>query len=109
MKIIITGAYVIGTHLAKLLSRDHEDITLIDEDIERLNKINTEFDLLTMQAMPNSIKALKEAGVSNADLFIAVTPDENLNMTSWLKRPWLRSMMRSTRSHSCMSFSRILG
>ena len=82
MKIIITGAYVIGTHLAKLLSRDHEDITLIDEDIERLNKINTEFDLLTMQAMPNSIKALKEAGVSNADLFIAVTPDENLNMTS---------------------------
>ncbi|HEY9551169.1 MAG TPA: Trk system potassium transporter TrkA [Prevotella sp.] len=82
MKIIITGAYAIGTHLAKLLSRDHEDITLIDEDVERLSKISSDFDLLTIQAMPNSVKVLKDAGVSHADLFIAVTPDENLNMTS---------------------------
>ena len=49
MKIIICGAYGIGTHLAKMLSRNHEDITLIDEDDERLAQIGSDFDLLTAQ------------------------------------------------------------
>ena len=82
MKIIIAGAYAIGTHLAKLLSRDHEDITLIDSDEERINSIGGELDLLAMKASPTSVRALREAGVAGADLFIAVTPDENLNMTA---------------------------
>lgn len=82
MKIIICGAYGIGTHLAKMLSRNHEDITLIDEDDERLAQIGTDFDLLTAQASPSSIKALREAGAEHADLFIAVTPEESLNITS---------------------------
>lgn len=82
MKIIICGAYGIGTHLAKMLSRNHEDITLIDEDEERLAQIGTDFDLLTAQASPSSIKALREAGAEHADLFIAVTPEESLNITS---------------------------
>lgn len=82
MKIIICGAYGIGTHLAKMLSRNHEDITLIDEDDERLAQIGTDFDLLTAQASPSSIKALRKAGAEHADLFIAVTPEESLNITS---------------------------
>ncbi|EFA91800.1 potassium transporter peripheral membrane component [Hoylesella buccalis ATCC 35310] len=82
MKIIICGAYGIGTHLAKMLSRNHEDITLIDEDDERLAQIGSDFDLLTAQASPSSIKALHEAGAEHADLFIAVTPEESLNITS---------------------------
>ena len=82
MKIIISGAYAIGTHLAKMLSRNHEDITLIDEDDERLAQIGSDFDLLTLQASPTSIKALKEAKTDNADLFISVTPDESMNITS---------------------------
>lgn len=82
MKIIICGAYGIGTHLAKMLSRNHEDITLIDEDDERLAQIGTDYDLLTAQASPSSIKALREAGAEHADLFIAVTPEESLNITS---------------------------
>ena len=82
MKIIIVGAFAIGTHLAKLLSRDHDDITLIDSDPERLAKIGNDFDLLTIEASPTSVKALKQAGAQDADLFIAVTPDENTNMTA---------------------------
>ena len=81
MKIIIAGAYAIGTHLARLLSRNNEDITLIDEDGERLASIGTDFDLLTYQASPISLKALKEVGVNNADLVIAVTLDEAKNIT----------------------------
>lgn len=82
MKIIIAGAYEIGSHLAKLLSRNNHDIVLIDEDEDRLNNISTDYDLLTMHASPTSLEALKEAGTADADLYIAVTPDENLNMNS---------------------------
>ena len=82
MKIIIAGAYAIGTHLAKLLSRNNENITLIDENAERLAKISTDFDLLTLEASPGSIKALREAGAESADLYISVTPDEALNLNS---------------------------
>jgi len=82
MKIIICGAHAIGTHLAMLLARDNENITLIDESEERLSQVGSNYDLLTMQAPPNSIKALKEAGVAHADLFIAVTPNESLNMSA---------------------------
>lgn len=82
MKIIIAGAYAIGTHLAKLLSRNDQDIVLIDEDEERLNNISNDYDLMTIHASPSSIQTLKNAGVQHANLFIGVTPDENMNMNS---------------------------
>ncbi len=82
MKIIIAGAYAIGTYLAQLLSRNDQDIVLIDEDEERLNSVSSDYDLMTIHASPSSIKALKDAGVGHADLYIGVTPDENMNMNS---------------------------
>ena len=82
MKVIILGAYAIGTHLAKLLSRNNEDTVLIDNDEERLASISSDHDLMTVQASASRIRTMKSAGVANADLFIAVTPDENLNMNS---------------------------
>lgn len=82
MKIIIAGAYAIGTHLARLLARDHQDITVIDTDGERLSHIGADVDLLTMEASATSVKTLKDAGAEHADLFIAVTPDESQNMTA---------------------------
>lgn len=82
MKIIIAGAYAIGTHLAKLLSRNNQDIVLIDEDEERLNNISNDYDLMTMHSSPSSIQTLKNAGIQNTDLYIGVTPDENMNMNS---------------------------
>lgn len=82
MKIIIAGAYAIGTHLAKLLSRNNQDTVLIDEDEERLNNISSDYDLMTIHATPSSVQALKSADIQNADLYIGVTPDENMNMNS---------------------------
>ncbi len=82
MKIIIAGAYAIGTHLAQLLSRNNEDTVLIDSDEERLANISSEYDLMTVHASTSKIQTLKDAGVSGADLFIAVTRDENLNMNA---------------------------
>ena len=82
MKIIIAGAGNVGTHLAKLLSREKQDIILMDDDEEKLSTISSNFDLLTVTASPSSISGLKEVGVKEADLFIAVTPDESRNMTA---------------------------
>lgn len=82
MKIIIAGAYAIGSHLAKLLSRNNQDIVLIDDDEQRLENISSDYDILTMHASPTSLVALKNAGAAEANLYIAVTPDENLNMNS---------------------------
>ena len=82
MKIIIAGAYAIGNYLASLLTRTNEDITIIDDNEEALDNINSDLDVLTMYASPVSIKAQREIGVSNADLFIAVTLNQEQNMTA---------------------------
>jgi len=82
MKIIISGAYTIGTHLARLLSRNDHDIVLIDEDEDRLESVSNNYDLMTLNASPQSVKTLRKAGIGDADLFIGVTPDENMNMNS---------------------------
>lgn len=82
MKIIIAGAHAIGTYLAQLLIRNKYDITLMDENAENLDKLGRDYDLLTMEASPTSPNSLREAGVQNADLFIAVTLDENVNLNA---------------------------
>ena len=81
MKVVIVGAGAVGTHLSKLLSREHQDCVLIDDNEERLAALS-EYDVMTYDASPTSIKALKEAGVSHADLFVGVTPEETTNLTA---------------------------
>ena len=52
MKIIIAGAGAVGTHLAKLLSRENHDITLIDESAEKLEDISSNFDITNADQPP---------------------------------------------------------
>lgn len=82
MKIIIAGAGEVGTHLAKLLARENFDILLLDEDPLKLKDLESSYDLLTNTGSSTSIKDLKEAGIDQTDLFIAVTPSESVNMTA---------------------------
>ena len=81
MKVVIVGAGAVGTHLSKLLSREHKDCVLIDDDDEKLSNLS-EYDVMTYNASPTSIKAMKEAGVQHADLFVGVTPEETTNITA---------------------------
>ena len=81
MKIVIVGAGAVGTHLSKLLSREHQDCVLIDADEERLNGLG-EFDVMTYCASPTSIRALKEADTPHADLFVGVTPEASTNINA---------------------------
>lgn len=84
MKIIIAGAGSVGTHLSTLLSKEQQEIIVIDNDEERLSNIDPYLDIMTVQGAPTSISTLKNAGIKDADLFIGVTPDESSNMTACL-------------------------
>jgi trk system potassium uptake protein TrkA len=84
MRIIIAGAGAVGRHLAKLLSREDMDISLIDERQDRLGDLDANYDLLTKVGSPTSINDLTSIGVDNVDLFIAVTPSESENITACL-------------------------
>lgn len=82
MKIVIAGAGNVGIHLAKLLAGENQDIVLIDENPDKLARLDSSFDLLTIQESPVSLHGLKEAGAGSADLFVAVTTDESRNLIS---------------------------
>ena len=82
MKIVIAGAGEVGTHLAKLLSREEQDITLLDRDRSRLEALDARYNLLTVVGSPVSFSALRAAGVEKAELFIAVTPYETDNVVA---------------------------
>ncbi|MBR1570635.1 MAG: Trk system potassium transporter TrkA [Bacteroidales bacterium] len=86
MKIIIEGAGQVGAHLAKMLSHASNEITVIDEDAERLRKLVSTADVSTLHGQPSSIPLLKEAGCQGADLFIAVNPfqSQSVNIVSAL-------------------------
>lgn len=79
MKIVIAGAGEVGTHLAKLLLNENQDITIIDSDEEKLLKLES-YNMLTHVGNPVSFKTLRNAGAENCDLFIAVTPFETDNV-----------------------------
>ena len=81
MKIVIAGAGEVGFHLAKLLSYESHDITLIDLDPERLAYASNKIDIRTMKGNATSISVLKDANIKITDLLIAVTANEAINIT----------------------------
>lgn len=77
MKIVIAGAGEVGSHLAKMLSNESNEITVIDMNHERLEVLRSNADVITIEGNPSAIHVLDEAGVASADLFIAVNPSES--------------------------------
>ena len=86
MKIIIEGAGQTGSHLAKMLSVESNEIAVIDSDAARIRQLSSQADVVTLQGPPSTISVLKEAGCAGADLFIAVNPrmDQSVNILSAL-------------------------
>ncbi len=81
MKIIIAGAGEVGFHLAKLLSYESQDITLIDTRKESLVYADTHLDIRVLKGDATSVSVLKDAQVENSDLVIGVTSSETTNLT----------------------------
>ena len=74
MKIVIAGAGEIGSHLAKMLRAESNEICVVDDDQARLAALTDAVDVQTIPGSPSSLVTLRSAGVSKADLFIAVYP-----------------------------------
>lgn len=81
MKIIIAGAGEVGFHLAKLLSYESQDITLIDTNKESLTYADNHLDIRVLRGDATSISVLKDARVESSDLVIGVTSSETTNIT----------------------------
>ncbi|MFT5848953.1 MAG: trk system potassium uptake protein TrkA [Psychroserpens sp.] len=82
MKIIIAGAGEVGFHLAKLLSYESQEITLIDIDKNSLAYASDHLDIRVIRGDVTSIAILKDARIDTAALFIAVTSSETTNITA---------------------------
>ncbi|MCD8194398.1 MAG: Trk system potassium transporter TrkA [Tannerellaceae bacterium] len=82
MRIIIAGAGEVGTYLAKMLSQENQDITLMDPSEDRLNLANTNIEILPKVGSPTSIRDLEDVGIRKADLFVSVTPEEATNISA---------------------------
>ncbi|MEX0274399.1 MAG: Trk system potassium transporter TrkA, partial [Flavobacteriaceae bacterium] len=81
MKIIIAGAGEVGFHLAKLLSYESQDITLIDTHKESLAYADNHLDIRVLKGDATSVSVLRDAEVGNSDLVIGVTASETTNIT----------------------------
>ncbi len=82
MKIVIAGAGEVGSHLAKMLSFEKHELTLIDVNDKKLEGLVNKYDLLTVHGSATSVNDLIEGRTENTDLFIAVTPYESENITA---------------------------
>lgn len=84
MSIIIIGAGEIGYHLAQRLSQEKKDVVVIDKDPEKIRRIQNTLDVQAIHGSGGSISLLRQAGISEASLIIAVTNSDEVNMISCL-------------------------
>jgi potassium uptake protein, trk family len=80
MKIIIIGCGKVGRTLAQQLSEEQHDIVLVDTNAEKLQEVTEEIDAMTLVGNGASIGVQKEAGVEDADMLIAITNSDELNL-----------------------------
>lgn len=79
MRIVIAGAGEVGTHLAKMLSNEEQDIIVVDKDVKKLRTLDN-YNLMTVVGSAVSFDVLKSIKVGSSDIFIAVTPHETINV-----------------------------
>ncbi|MAK43371.1 MAG: Trk system potassium transporter TrkA [Spongiibacter sp.] len=82
MKIIILGAGQVGGTLAANLASEHNDITVVDQDQDRLRELQDRLDIGTVCGSASHPDILDRAGAEDADLLIAVTSSDEINMVA---------------------------
>jgi trk system potassium uptake protein TrkA len=82
MKIIILGANQVGSALAETLANEANDITVVDADTEKLRELKDHIDIGTVAGHPSLPDVLEKAGGQDADMIIAVTESDEINMVA---------------------------
>lgn len=80
LKIIIVGCGKVGSTLVEILSNEGNEITIIDKNAKNLEVLTNTFDIMGVEGNGASFKTQEEAGIKNADLMIAVTGSDELNL-----------------------------
>ena len=80
LRIIIVGAGKIGATLADKLTAEGNNVTIVDKNADRVNRLSTMYDIMGITGNGSSYGTLIEAGIENADLIIAVTDSDELNL-----------------------------
>jgi len=81
MNIIVFGCGRLGSTLAEELADAGHNVAVVDREAERLNVLGSGFNGLRIKGVEYDAEVLKEAGISSSDAVLAVTPDENINIT----------------------------
>lgn len=82
MKIVVLGAGQVGSNVAHALSREENDITIVDIDQARLKELQDRLDIRAVHGFASHPKVLVRAGIEDADLVIALTSSDEVNMTA---------------------------
>ncbi len=96
MRIVIVGAGKIGSNLAKMLVERGNEVIVIDVDEERCSRLSAEIDALIIKGDATKLETLKDAEVDRADVFVAVTDRDEVNVLSCL----IAKQLGSTRTIS---------
>ncbi len=80
MKIIIAGAGKIGSTVARMLASEGHDITVIDRDADTISHISNELDVICVEGSATNSETLRDAGAGSADLLVAATEQDEVNM-----------------------------
>lgn len=97
MRVIIVGAGEVGRHLCQQLSHENHDVVLIDNSSARLHKVEREQNILAIEGNGASANVLEEAGIDKADLFIAVTDIDEVNLIACIMAASYGNMRRVAR------------
>jgi trk system potassium uptake protein TrkA len=84
MSIIIIGAGEVGYHLAYRLSQEKKDVVIIDRDLDKIRRVQNTLDVQAIHGSGGSLSLLRQAGISEASMVIAVTNSDEVNMISCL-------------------------
>ena len=80
MKIVVVGSGKVGTALARQLSAERHSVTVVDTNAEKIQQITEELDVMGITGNGSSIGVLSEADIEHADVFIAVTGSDELDL-----------------------------
>ncbi len=80
MKIIVAGAGKVGYTVAEQLAEEHHDVTVIDSNPDKISRASNDLDVICIEGNGASFELLDEAGVRTADMLIAATGQDEVNM-----------------------------
>lgn len=110
MKVVVVGAGEVGFEVSRLLEMEQHDVVVIDLDDEALEKIRDKLDVMTLQGNGTSAEVLTEAGIRTADLMIAVTAVDEVNIIACMMadRLGVDTTVARVRSNALMGTETVL-